>query len=186
MDTDKAFSHVLGTGLGKDRMWQAALDWRSMIQEGAIPFPTDDDAPERDALFAAEQTILHRERLPQVRGELGGIIVELLRRCEPLTQALKLSQPEHAAELRPLNIGAVAVLCLPMGWPDWSLAWHHTVGFDILGPMPTSEVLLAVDKTAQRGKRYAATASEQDVLDFSPHMREKFSRAPLDDEQQFL
>ena len=48
MDTDKAFSHVLGTGHGKDRMWQAALDWRAMVQGGAVPFPTDDDAPERD------------------------------------------------------------------------------------------------------------------------------------------
>ena len=34
MDTDKAFEQVLGTGQGKDRMWQAALEWRSQVSEG--------------------------------------------------------------------------------------------------------------------------------------------------------
>ena len=60
MDTDKAFEQVLGTGIGKDRMWQAALEWRSQVSEGAVSFPTDEDAPERDATFAAIQTMLHR------------------------------------------------------------------------------------------------------------------------------
>ena len=71
-----------------------------------------------------------------------------------------------------------------MGWPDWALAWHHTIGFGIIGPMPESHVLRSV-RGHGRG-HYAATSSQQDVLDFSSTMRAKFERAPLDDEQQFL
>ena len=50
MGTHKAPERVLGTGMGKDATWQAALEWRTAVQDGHLPFPTDDDdAPERDA-----------------------------------------------------------------------------------------------------------------------------------------
>ena len=53
MGSDKAFDHVLGTGRGKDDTWQAAMDWRAEVQSGRVLFPTEADAPERDAEFAA-------------------------------------------------------------------------------------------------------------------------------------
>ena len=67
MGPDKAFHHVLGTGRGKDDTWHAAMHWRKEMQSGQATFPTDADAPERDAEFAAEQTIKHRKDLVAVQ-----------------------------------------------------------------------------------------------------------------------
>ena len=132
-------------------MWQAALEWRSQVSEGAVSFPTDEDAPERDATFAAIQTMLHRQHLPATRRRLQGIILELCKGCAPLTAALRMHQPEHAAGLQQLNLGAIVMLTMIMGWPDWQLAWHHTVGFDIIGAMPRSHVLKPADGRETEG-----------------------------------
>ncbi len=114
------------------------------------------------------------------------MILELCRRCAPITAALRKHQPKHAAGLQQLNLGTIVMLTMIMGWPDWQLAWHHTVGFDITGAMPRSHVLKPADKQGERGARYAAQVTLQEVIDYSPDMRAAFARAPLDDDQQFL
>ena len=114
MGTDKAFDHALGTGRGKDGTWHAAMGWRAEVQSGQHPFPTHDDAPERDAEFAAEQTIKNRENLPALRKRLGDLLAELFQRCAPLTKALKQNQPQHADAFPGVNLGVTVIITLLM------------------------------------------------------------------------
>ena len=110
MDQPKAMPHTLGTGVGKNAMWQLAKDWRQAVLQGEARFPIDDIAPDRDLAFAAQQTIKHRDQLTAVRRTMTNLVLEVCKRCADLTQHLRTHQPAHAAGLQPINIAAVAVL----------------------------------------------------------------------------
>ena len=126
--------------------------------------------------------MLHRQHLRATRRRLQGIILELCKRCAPLTAALRMHQPEHAAGLQKLNLGAIVILTMIVGWPDWQLAWHQQV----IDAMPRSHVLKPADKQGEKGARYAAQVALQEVMHYSPDVWAAFARAPLGGDQQLL
>jgi len=74
-------------------------------------------------------------------------IVELGKRCEPLSEHIKKFQPWHIRKVAgKVNVVMIAVLVVVMGWPDWALPLRFVTGFSLIGELEKTGIFVGADK----------------------------------------
>ena len=89
-----------------------------------------------DLRYAGSATVKLKDDLEDFRERFTGVLEELGRRLEPLSEQLKRWQkPAVASVAGRVNIAFVAVMVILMAWPDVALPVKFIVGFRIVGLM---------------------------------------------------
>ena len=86
-----------------------------------------------DIRFAAVQTVKHLADLREFRRAAGRAITALAHRCESLSAALKVWQPESVSRVASgVHVGFLAVMAAVVKWPDTRVAQRFITGFRVV------------------------------------------------------